>query len=156
MLCGVSCSWTSEKNPLLTWELAKNISMTCWLSGERSLPFGLLVSDLVRIHIVGFLMPYRGSYCLVNIINNYLAFLPVTFESHHVKTLFLHMLAKTKLCGNLTVDQRLCFRYIDTCSAIILLYPIFQASSHLLWLNSQVCVRPVLNPHDRFSRGAAH
>ena len=43
MLCGVSCSWTSEKNLLLTWELAKNIFMTCWLSGERSLPFGLLV-----------------------------------------------------------------------------------------------------------------
>ena len=45
MVCGVSCSWTTKNNLLLTWELSKNIFMKCWFSGEHSLLFGLLVSS---------------------------------------------------------------------------------------------------------------
>ena len=51
--------------------------------------------------------------------------------------------AADQLCGNRTADQHLCFRYF--------LNPKFQASSHLLWLHSPVCVDLVGNPEDRFS-----
>ena len=51
-------------------------------------------------------------------------------------------------------DQRLCFRYSD--STIFFLNPKFQASSHLLWLYSLVCVGPGLKPEDRFSHNEAH
>ena len=48
-----------------------------------------------------------------------------------------------QLCGNRTADQRLCFRYIDTVvQSLYFLNPKFQASSHLLWLYSPVCVGP--------------
>ena len=50
-----------------------------------------------------------------------------------------------QLRGNHKADQRLCFRYMD--SAIpLLLNPKFQASSHLLWLYSLVCVGPGRKP----------
>ena len=49
--------------------------------------------------------------------------------------------------GYRAADQRLCFLYVDSTSPLI-----FQASSHLLLLNSQVCVG---NPEDRFSHEAA-
>ena len=41
MECGVSCPWPIEKN--FYFKTIQNILITCWLSGERSLPFGLLV-----------------------------------------------------------------------------------------------------------------
>ena len=50
-----------------------------------------------------------------------------------------------QLCGNRTTDQRLCFHYTDS---VIPLLPIseFQASSHLLWQYSPVCVGPGRKP----------
>ena len=51
--------------------------------------------------------------------------------------------AADQLCGNRTADQRLCFGYTDS---TIPLLPKFQASSHLLWLYSPVCVGPGRKP----------
>ena len=45
-----------------------------------------------------------------------------------------------QLRGNREADQRLCFRYTDN------LNPKFQASSHLVWLYSPVCVGPGRKP----------
>ena len=39
--------------------------------------------------------------------------------------------------------------------SLYFLNPKFQASSHLLWLYSPVCVRSGRNPEDRFSRDLA-
>ena len=41
MECGVSCL---DQLKIFYFKAIQNILMTCWLSGERSLPFGLLVS----------------------------------------------------------------------------------------------------------------
>ena len=61
-----------------------------------------------------------------------------------------------QLCGIQTADQRLCFRYIV--QSLYYLNPKFQASSHLLWLNSPVCVGPGRKPRRLvFSqRGSCH
>ena len=49
--------------------------------------------------------------------------------------------AADQLRGNRDADQRLCFRYIaSTVQFLYFLYTKFQASSHLLWLYSSVCV----------------
>ena len=54
-----------------------------------------------------------------------------------------------QLRGNREADQRLRFRYLD--SAIPLLpNPKFQASSHILWLYSPVCVGPGRSPKTSF------
>ena len=51
-------------------------------------------------------------------------------------------------------DQHLRFRYTD--STIPLLFnPKFQASSHLLWQYSPVCVGPGQKPEDQFSQNEA-
>ena len=54
-----------------------------------------------------------------------------------------------QLLSNCAADQCLCFRYLDS---TILLLPKskFQASSHLLWLYSPVCVRPGRKPQRQF------
>ena len=44
-----------------------------------------------------------------------------------------------QLRGNREADQRLCFRYIDS-TIPYFLYTKFQASSHLVWSYSLVCV----------------
>ena len=49
MECGVSCPWPIEK--ILYFKTIQNILMTCWLSGERLLPFGLLVYFFPPIQI---------------------------------------------------------------------------------------------------------
>ena len=59
-----------------------------------------------------------------------------------------------QLRGNREADQRLCFRY--TVQSLYFLNPKLQASSHLLYLYSPVCVGPVGNPEDRFSHNEAH
>ena len=46
--------------------------------------------------------------------------------------------------ANRAADQRLCFHYIV--QSLYFLNPKCQASSHLLWLYSQVCVEPDRNP----------
>ena len=46
-----------------------------------------------------------------------------------------------QLRSNCVADQRLCFRYTDS-TIPLLSKSEFQASSHLLWLYSQVCVGP--------------
>ena len=48
-------------------------------------------------------------------------------------------------------DQHLCFSFI-----LYYLNPKFQASSHLLWLYSPVCVGPGRKPEDRFSHDTVH
>ena len=61
-----------------------------------------------------------------------------------------------QLRGNREADQRLCFRYTDSTIPLLNKFKInskFQASNHLLWLYSPVCVR---NPKDRFSHNEAH
>ena len=57
-----------------------------------------------------------------------------------------------QLRGNREADQRLCFRYIDRKIALFLNTK-SQASSHLLWLCSPVCVGPGQKP--RFSQKEA-
>ena len=52
-----------------------------------------------------------------------------------------------QLSGYCAADQRLCFHYEDSTSPLN-----FQASSHLLFLYSRVCVG---NPDDRFSHEAS-
>ena len=60
-----------------------------------------------------------------------------------------------QLRGNHEADQRLCFHYIEIVQSLYFIYTKFQASSHLLWLCSPVCVGPD-QKHRRpvFSRGS--
>ena len=52
-----------------------------------------------------------------------------------------------QLRGNCEADQRLCFRYTDeVVQFLYFLNPKFQASSHLLWRYSPVCVGPGRKP----------
>ena len=63
-----------------------------------------------------------------------------------------------QLRGNREADQRLCFlcfRYIDN-TIPLLSKSEFQASSHLLYLYSPVCVGPGRTPERWFSHEAAH
>ena len=50
-----------------------------------------------------------------------------------------------QLRGNREADQHLCFRYTDK-QFLYYLNPKFQASSHLLWPHSPVCVGPGQKP----------
>ena len=50
-----------------------------------------------------------------------------------------------QLRGNREADQRLCFRYTDS-KSLYFLNSKFQASNHLLWLCSPVCVGPGRKP----------
>ena len=61
-----------------------------------------------------------------------------------------------QLRGNRKADQRLCFCYIRIVQSLYFLNSKFQASSHLLWLYSLVCVDLVGNPEDRFFHNKAH
>ena len=54
---------------------------------------------------------------------------------------FAYALTKMQISGNREADQCLCFRYIDSTIPLQ-----FQASSHLLWLYSLVCVGPGRKP----------
>ena len=45
--------------------------------------------------------------------------------------------------SNCASDKRLCFRYTDSTVSLL---PKFLVSSHILWLYSQVCVRPGRKP----------
>ena len=86
------------------------------------------------------------------------------FEPRHEITGFLHMRKKDadQLRSNCAVDQRLCFR--NTASTILLLSKSkFQASSHLQWLHSLVCVgpgqkprRPVFSQQGSYSKTGVH
>ena len=60
-----------------------------------------------------------------------------------------------QLRGNREADQHLCFRYLDS-TILYFLNTKFQASSHLQWLYSLVCVRSGQNPHCWFSHVVAH
>ena len=59
------------------------------------------------------------------------------------------------LRGNRAADQRLFVFASKIVQSRFLLNPTFQASSHLLWLHSTVCVGPRWKPQDRFSGDAA-
>ena len=49
------------------------------------------------------------------------------------------------ICENKDADQRLCFRYIDSTIPLLTKSEV-QATSHLLWLYSPVCVGPGKKP----------
>ena len=51
-----------------------------------------------------------------------------------------------QLRGNREADQRLCFRFLESTIHLLSKYEKFQASSHLLWLYSPVCVGPGRKP----------
>ena len=51
-----------------------------------------------------------------------------------------------QLRGNREADQRLCFRYTDSTIPLLSKSEIIQASSHLLWPHSPVCVGPGWKP----------
>ena len=60
-----------------------------------------------------------------------------------------------QLGGNREADQCLCLRYIV--QSLFFLNPKFQATSHLLWLYSSVCVGPGLKPGRLvFSQGGSY
>ena len=50
-----------------------------------------------------------------------------------------------QLRGNREADQRLCFHYIDSTMPLHINTK-YQASSHIVWLYSSVCVRPGRKP----------
>ena len=54
-----------------------------------------------------------------------------------------------QLRGNREADQRLSFRYTDS-TILYFLNLKFQASSHLLWSHSRVCVGPGWKPQKPF------
>ena len=61
-----------------------------------------------------------------------------------------------QMCHNCEADQRLCYYYIV--QSLYFLNPKFQASIHLLWLYSPVCVEPgrnFRNPKDSLSDDVA-
>ena len=61
-----------------------------------------------------------------------------------------------QLRGIHEADQCLCFRYTDSTN-LLLPKSTFQASSHLLWLNSLVCVGPGQKPRRPvFSQGCLY
>ena len=63
-----------------------------------------------------------------------------------------------QLRGNHEADQRLCFRFVFAASIVQSLYflnPKFQASSHVQWLHSPVCVGPGQKPQSWFSHKVA-
>ena len=66
------------------------------------------------------------------------------------ENLFMHM--RKQRCRSASVnhaaDQHL-FCYIDS-TILFILYPKFQASSHLLWSNSWICVKPRRKPLRHF------
>ena len=60
-----------------------------------------------------------------------------------------------QLRSNREADQRLCFRHTDSTIPLLPKSEI-QASNHLVWLYSLVCVEPGRKPEDRFSHNEAH
>ena len=60
-----------------------------------------------------------------------------------------------QLRSNYAADQRLVFA-IRIAQSLYYLNPKFQASNHLLWLYSLVCVKPGRKPGDQFSHNEAH
>ena len=72
----------------------------------------------------------------------------VLFEPRHEKTGFLHM-PKTKTQISFAVTAKLISAFVFAKRIVQLHYfldPKFQASSHLLWLYSPVCVAPGRKP----------
>ena len=80
------------------------------------------------------------------------------FEPRREKTGFLHML-KTKLQISFAVTAKLISAFVFAIQILQSLYFLnlkFQASNHLMWLYSLVCVGPGRNPEDQFSHNEAH
>ena len=81
------------------------------------------------------------------------------FEPRHEKTSFLHMRKQTQI--SFVVTAKLISAFVFTRRIVQSLYfrnPKFQASSHLLWLYSPICVGPGLKPRRPFflERGSFH
>ena len=67
--------------------------------------------------------------------------------------------AKTKTQISFAVTAKLIRAFVFATRKVQCLYFLnlkFQASSHLLWLYSLVCIGPGRNPEDRFSQNEAH
>ena len=80
------------------------------------------------------------------------------FEPHHEKTVFFAN-AKTKTQISFAVTAKLISAFVSTTWIVQSLYflnPKCQASSHLLWQYSPVCVRPGRKPEHWFSHVSAH
>ena len=80
------------------------------------------------------------------------------FETRREKTGFLHM-CKTKTQISFAVTAKLISAFVfatQIVQSLNFLYNKFQASSHLVWLYSLVCVGPGRDPKDRFSHKEAH
>ena len=70
---------------------------------------------------------------------------------------FAYVKTKTQIsCAVCAADQHRWFHYTDSTIPPLPIYTKFQASSHLLWLYSLVCVGLVGTPQDRFSHNEAH
>ena len=72
---------------------------------------------------------------------------------------FFFSYAKTKTQISFAVTAKLISAFVFTTwivQSLFYLSPKSQATSHLLWLYSPVCVGPGRNPEDRFSQNEAH
>ena len=79
------------------------------------------------------------------------------YELCHEKIDFLYM--GKQRCRSAVVTAQLISAFVFATSIVQSLYFLnlkSQASSHLLWVYSPICVRPGRKPEDRFSHDAAH
>ena len=73
------------------------------------------------------------------------------------KPLFANAKSKTQISCAVTAQLISAFVFaIWIVQSLYYLNPKFQASDHLLWLYSPVCVGPGRKPEDRFSHNVAH
>ena len=108
-------------------QLTCSVWLTCWWIKEPKLPF-----DMTCLHV----LIWAASW-----------------ENQH------SAYAKTKTQISFAVTAKLISAFVFAIWIVQYLYYLhtkFQASSHLQWLYSLVCVRPGQNPHCWFSRVAAH
>ena len=111
-----------------------------------------------RPNLINFRMCIHCIFLKFNIAC-FLASIEFVLTTHHLS----HCMGKPTICirqnkgtvqlrSNCEADQHLCFRYTDSTLPLLK----FQASSLLLCLYSQVCVRPVRKPHCWLSRKTPH
>ena len=83
-------------------------------------------------------------------------FLRTRLEPQREKTGFLHMRKQRRRSASRTAKLISAFVFASRIvQSLFFLIPKFQASSHLLWLYSPVCVGPGRKPEDRYSHNEA-
>ena len=90
-------------------------------------------------------LPYNMKACMKQGYDN------ILYEPHHEKTGFLHMRKQRRSDSQISfaVTAKLISAFVFATQIVQSLYylnPILQASSHLLWLYSPVCVGPGRKP----------